>query len=163
MNSQKLTTEQMKKSLDEILRMGNDNETKTEKKMALLQLKCRFRQKAYYEANDWESIIEEELRLLDELERLTKEEPGENFLPRARARMKVIASTCMVFFRRAGVSLANIDTLTVAKLIGFLSGYSENSIRLYLKNETSFLPGDMDAMKAQALLMAMGINDKIVL
>lgn len=163
MNSQRLTEEQMKKHLDEILRMENNNETMTEKNIALLEWKCRYRQKAYYNAGDMESVVDEELKLIKELKTLTADVPGENFMPRAKARMKVIASMFMAIFRRAGISLANIDTLTVAKVIGFLSGYSENSIRLYLKNETSFLPGDMEAMKAQALLMAMGINDKIVL
>ena len=163
MACQKLTEEQLKKHLDEILRMKNDNETMIEKNIALLEWKCRYRQKAYFDAGDMESVADEELRLIKELKTLTVEIPGDNFLPRARARMKVIASTFMAIFRRAGVTMANIDAIRIAELISFLSGFSENGIRQYLKNETSFMPNDLEALRAQALLMAVGITDKIVM
>ena len=88
MACQKLTEEQLKKHLDEILRMKNDNETMIEKNIALLEWKCRYRQKAYFDAGDMESVADEELRLIKELKTLTVEIPGDNFLPRARARMK---------------------------------------------------------------------------
>ena len=163
MEKQKLTTEQIRKKLDEVLKMENDTTCKYEKKRQLFELRCRYNQLAYYEADNINGIIDEELRLIEDLDKLTKENPGENFLPKAKARMKVVASTCMAVFRRAGVSLANIDTITVARLISFVSGYSETNIRNYLKNETSFMPTDMEAIKAESLLMAMGIREKLVI
>lgn len=162
MEKQKLTAEQIKAKLDAVLKMENDTNGKYEKKRQLFELRCRFNQLAYYEAGNIGGIIDEELRLIEDLDQLTKENPGENFLPKAKARMKVVASTCMAVFRRAGVSLANIDTITVARLISFVSGYSETNIRNYLKNETSFMPNDMEAIKAETLLMAMGIREKLV-
>ena len=163
MIKEKLTTEKIKKNLDEVLQMPNDTENKVERKRQLLQLKCRHRQLAFYKNDDVEGIINEELQLIDDLDKLTNEAPEETFLPKAKARMKVIASTCMAVFRRAGVSFANIDIITAAKLISFLSGYSVTNIRNYLSNETSFLPTDLEAVKAQALLLAMGISEKIVM
>ena len=163
MNEQKLTTEQIKEKLNEVLKMENDTENKFEKKRQLLQLKCRLRQLAFYEADDMENIIVEELSLIDELDTLTKENPGETFLPKAKARMKVIASTCMAVFRRAGVSMASIDATRIARLISFLSGYSETNIRLYLRDEMTFAPDDLEAAQAEALLMAVGISEKLVL
>lgn len=158
-----LTTEQMRRRLDEIMAAKNNEKDKIEKKMALVELRCRCLQSTYYEAGDIVNYINEELQLIDELDKLTKEAPEETFLPKAKARMKVIASTCMAVFRRAGVSFANIDIITAAKLISFLSGYSVTNIRNYLSNETSFLPTDLEAVKAQALLLAMGISEKIVM
>ena len=160
MKEEKLTSEQIKRNLDEVLKTTTD---KVEKKTKLLQLRCRHRQLTYYENGDVEGIINEELQLIDDLDKLTSEAPEETFLPKAKARMKVIASTCMAVFRRAGVSFANIDIITAAKLISFLSGYSVTNIRNYLSNETSFLPTDLEAVKAQALLLAMGISEKIVM
>ena len=160
MKEEKLTSEQIKRNLDEVLKTTTD---KVEKKTKLLQLRCRHRQLAYLENDDVEGIINEELQLIDDLDKLTNEAPEETFLPKAKARMKVIASTCMAVFRCAGVSFANIDIITAAKLISFLSGYSVTNIRNYLSNETSFLPNDMEAAKAQALLLAMGISEKIVM
>lgn len=158
-----LTTEQMRRRLDEIMAAKNNEKDKIEKKMALVELRCRCLQSTYYEAGDIVNYINEELQLIDELDKLTKEAPEETFLPKAKARMKVIASTCMAVFRRAGVSFANIDIITAAKLISFLSGYSVTNIRNYLSNETSFLPTDLEAVKAQALLLAMGISERIVM
>ena len=163
MKEEKLTSEQIRKKLDEVLKMGNDTENKYEKKRQLFELRCRYNQLAYYEADNMAGIIDEELRLIEDLDKLTKENPGEHFLPKARVRMKVIATTCMTVFRRAGVSIANIDATRIAQLISFMSGYSVNSIRQYLRNETTFMPDDLEALQAQALLMAVGINDKIVL
>lgn len=160
MKEEKLTSEQIKRNLDEVLKTTTD---KVEKKTKLLQLRCRHRQLAYYENDDVEGIINEELQLIDDLDKLTNEAPEETFLPKAKARMKVIASTCMAVFRCAGVSFANIDIITAARLISFLSGYSVTNIRNYISNETSFLPTDLEAVKAQALLLAMGISEKIVM
>ena len=157
-----LTTEQMQKRLDEIMATKNECD-KYERKSALIELRCRCQQSIYYNAGDIVNYINEELKLIDELDKLTSEAPKETFLPKAKARMKVIASTCMAVFRCAGVSFANIDTITAARLISFLSGYSVTNIRNYINNETSFLPNDMEAVKAQALLMAMGISEKIVM
>lgn len=160
MGKEKLTTEQIRRNLDEVLKTTTD---KVEKKTKLLQLRCRHRQLAYYENDDVEGIINEELQLIDDLDKLTKENPDEAFLPKARARMKVIASTCMAVFRRAGVSLSKTDASRIARLISFLSGYSENTISQYLRNETSFMPDDMEALQAQALLMSIGIKEKLTL
>ena len=160
MKEEKLTSEQIKRNLDEVLKTTTD---KVEKKTKLLQLRCRHRQLTYYENGDVEGIINEELQLIDDLDKLTNEAPEETFLPKAKARMKVIASTCMVVFRRAGVSLSKIDAARIARLISFLSGYSENTISQYLRNETSFMPDDLDALQAQALLMSIGIKEKLTL
>ena len=160
MGKEKLTPEQIRRNLDEVLKTTTD---KVEKKTKLLQLRCRHRQLAYYENDDVEGIINEELQLIDDLDKLTQENPDEAFLPKAKARMKVIASTCMAVFRRAGVTLANIDASCIARLIGFLSGYSEDNIRKYLKDEMKFERSDMEAVQAEALLLACGIAEKLVL
>ena len=153
-----LTTEQMRCRLDKIMSIQG-GEKSIERKTALIELRCRCLQSTYYEAGDIVNFINEELNLIDELDKLTKESPG----ARAKARMKVIASTCMAVFRRAGVTLANIDASCIARLIGFLSGYSEDNIRKYLKDEMKFERNDMEAVQAEALLLACGIAEKLVL
>ena len=152
----------MRSRLDEIMIKKGGEKNNLERKMALVELRCRCLQSTYYEKGDIVNFISAELKLIDDLDKLTSEAPEETFLPKAKARMKVIASTCMAVFRRAGVSFAKIDTITAARLISFLSGYSVTNIRNYISNETSFLPNDMEAAKAQALLMAMGISEKII-
>jgi hypothetical protein len=158
-----LTTEQMRSRLDEIMAMKGDEKNDLERKTALIELRCRCLQSTYYEAGDIVNFITEELKLDEEIEKLTKATPGENFMPRARARMKVVASTFMVFFNLVGVTLANTDALRIARVIGFLSGYSENTISQYLRNETAFLPNDIEAIKAQELLNAVGIKAQLVM
>ncbi len=153
-----LTTEQMRCRLDKIM-ATQGGEKSIERKTALIELRCRCLQSTYYEAGDIVNFINEELNLIEELDKLTKESPG----TRAKARMKVIASTCMAVFRRAGVTLANIDASCIARLIGFLSGYSEDNIRKYLKDEMKFERNDMEAVQAEALLLACGIAEKLVL
>jgi len=158
-----LTTKQMKKRLDEIMAMKGGEKNDIERKTALIELRCRCLQSTYYEAGDIVNFITEELKMNEELDKLTKEIPGENFKPKARARMKVVASTFMVFFNLVGVSLANTDASRIARVIGFLSGYSENTISQYLPNETTFQPNDVEAIKAQELLLAIGIKAQLVM
>lgn len=157
MEIEKLTIEQLNQKLDELLRLENNPETIEEKRLSLIELRCRYRQLAYYKANNIEGIIEEELLLIEEFDNQTKELLG----VMAKARMKVIASTFMVILRRAGISLANTDATKIARVISFISGYSEHNISRYLKNEVRFAPNDREAMTAQTLLAAIGINDKI--
>lgn len=154
-----LTTEQMQCRLDELMAARDGSRSNLERKTALIELRCRCLQSTYYEAGDIVNFINEELKLIEELDSLTKESPG----VKAKARMKVIASTCMAVFKRAGVSLANIDATCIARLIGFLSGYSETNIRKYLRDEMKFERSDMEAVQAEALLFAVGITEKLIL
>ena len=158
-----LTTEQMHSRLDAIMATKGGAKNNLERKMALIELRCRCLQSSYYEIGDIVNYINEELRLIEELDRLTMEMPGEHFLPKAKARMKVIASTCMAVFRRAGITMANIDATCIARLIGFMSGYSEDNIRKYIRDEMKFERSDMEAAQAEALLLACGITDKLIL
>lgn len=158
-----LTTEQMRSRLDEIMATKNDESNKIDRKTALLELRCRCLQSIYYKAGDIVNFINEELKLTEELDKVTKENPGENFLPKAKARMKVITSACMVVLRRAGVSISKTDASRIARFISFLSGYSENTISNYIRSETAFLPDDLEALKAQGLLLAMGIPEKLTM
>lgn len=157
MEIQKLTIEQLNQKLDELLKIRNTPETIEEKRLSLIELKCRYRQLAFYKANNIEGIIEEELQLMEEYDNQTKDLFG----VMAKARMKVIASTCMVIMRQAGISLANTDATKIARIISFISGYSENNISRYLRDEVRFAPNDREAMTAQTLLAAVGIKDKI--
>ena len=154
-----LTTEQLQRRLDAIMATKGGEKNNLERKMALIELRCRCLQSSYFEKRDIVNFINEELNLIEELDKLTKESPG----TRAKARMKVIASTCMAVFRRAGVTLAKIDASCIARLIGFLSGYSEDNIRKYLRDEMKFERTDMEAVQAEALLLACGIAEKLVL
>lgn len=155
-----LTTKQMKRSLDEILRL----EDRKEMRIELMKLRCKIRQAAYYEADDYESVINEQLSLLAEMDTMAVASPPDTQQqPPAKARMKVIASMCMAILRNAGVTLANIDAAKIARIISYVSGYSETNIRQYLKNEVPFAEDDMEAKTAQALLIAVGIKDRLLI
>lgn len=148
------------KQIEDAVMSAFEIDNPCEKKIELLKLRCRIRQKEYYNVGDLESVVNEELNLMDEtgkVETTDIEEPKGK-----KARMKVTASVIMTLLRRAGVSLKNYDTTRIAKIISFVSGYSENTIRQYLREETSFLPSDSEAVLAQAMLSAIGITEKLI-
>lgn len=131
-----------------------------EREQKMRQLLCWVRQNQFLEEHDYEGVIEEELSYIDSV--ITDEESRSRY-PRPNAGMKVVTSFMLAIFKKAGIDLSNTDATKMARAINLISGYSSNSVRKYIREETSFPRTNEDAMKAQALLQELGITEKIIM
>ncbi len=150
------------KQIEDAMMNAFEIENPSEKKIELLKLRCRIRQKEYYSVGDLESVVNEELNLMDETIMLEEPNKQTSTIIKPKVRMKVASSFCMAIFKKAGISLANFDASRIADAISLMTGFSTDSIRKYIREQTGFLPADNEARTAQSILETLGVHEKLL-
>lgn len=153
-----LTQEQVEQAFQSAVAIENP----VEKQKELMKLRCRIRQTTYYNIGDYESIVNEELSLMQETGQLENIEVYRATDPKPKVRMKVASSFCMAIFKKAGISLANFDATRIAEAISLMTGFSTDSIRKYIREQTGFLNTDIEARKAQTVLDMLGVQERLL-
>ncbi|MCQ2227854.1 MAG: hypothetical protein MJZ01_08110 [Bacteroidales bacterium] len=126
-----------------------------EKYMMLLKARYDLLTKSAIEAGDYESALEYKQKfIIEEAAALEK------FGTKERLSVQEVVEVLLMIIKKHGVGLHNNDMAKIARFIGFITRYSPESVRKYLRNRTP-VPNSERILTVNSLLNTLGFKELV--